>query len=60
MSPELEAAISNAISSGAVNEQELLDCISRGYVRMKQSIAERAVDAGLTEAELAEVIAKRK
>lgn len=60
MTQQLQDVINGALSAGAINEQEILDVISRGYARLKTEIAQRAVEAGITEAEIAEVVAKRK
>lgn len=60
MTPQLQDEINAALSAGAINVQELRDLVSRGYARMKRGIIERAVDAGITEAEIDAAIAKRR
>ena len=60
MTQQLQDVINGALSAGAINEQEILEVIARGYARLKTEIAQRAVEAGITEAEIAEVVAKRK
>jgi hypothetical protein len=60
MTNETIAQIDAALSDGAINEQELLDLVARGYVRAKQSIVERAVEAGLTTADIDAAVAKKR
>lgn len=60
MTDETIAQIEAALSAGAINEQELRDLVARGYARAKQSIVERAVEAGLTEADIDAAVAKKR
>lgn len=63
MTEDLQNELNAALNAGAINEQEILDVISRGYVRMKHGLAERvikAIDDGASEAEFVAVIEKRR
>lgn len=63
MTNETFDALEAALAAGTINESELMDLISRGNVRRKESILKRvskALDEGATEADFVAVVEKSR